>query len=180
MSGSWLSFWSGKDFIFLVIGLILAGMVATILSSGSIFYKASFSKIDQTVISPPNRSFNRISIIIIVTENLKPHLYSLAISQPRCEPQDRPQGGKIGELPTQIYLADQMCSEDRVTLPLCPDKKVPIPAPTPQQGGRKKSLIINNTNLHFQSLENENFALFSLGVNWVRVFPEFTFQLKIQ
>lgn len=38
-------------------------------------------------------------------------------------------------------------------LPLCPDKKVPIPASTPQQAGgeveEKKSLIINNTNLHF-------------------------------
>lgn len=42
-----------------------------------------------------------------------------------------------------------MHSEDGVALPLCLDKKVSIPAPNPQELGRKKSLIINNTNLHF-------------------------------
>lgn len=61
---------------------------------------------------------------------------------------------------------------------LCLGKKVPS-GPHPIAGD-KRSLIITTTDLPFWSLENENFALFSLGVNWVRVFPEFTFQLKIQ
>ncbi|KAL0620491.1 hypothetical protein AAY473_008816 [Plecturocebus cupreus] len=57
--------------------------------------------------------------------------------------------GKYSSFPPGHLPRDQMRSEDGVTGLLCSDKKIPIPASTPQQEERKKSLIINNTNLHF-------------------------------
>lgn len=129
-------------------------------------------------ISSPNQSFNRP---VNHRRHLKPEttsLYALAISRPRCEPPAWQ--GEAGEpsSPAAISLTIKCAPRAQLALPLCLDKKVPIPAPAPQQGGRKKSLIINNTNLHFQSLENENFALFFPGSKLGQSVPRIYISIK--